>query len=454
MALMVLSLGLAAPAAAQSVPPPPDVSVTSLGMQTWTDSSLSGLQDGADPQVPQPTDADLILGQRLRWTLAGDVTKSGPALLALADARFTVDPGGPEDTPPFEWSQVRQLGTEIIAGRWTVDVGRHPVFRGGPRLVDGVQALFAPSSELRLGLWAGLVPDLFTTLPTLRPGVGPILSYTTSDVQFSVVGDLSVYDGEIDRLGLLSIGRYTLERRLEASTRIDLELMGREGARLVDGQIVLIGTPNPAVRLDALYDAFSSYTYLGSEVLDPDLQRFAARLGPLGLADGLLQEVRDPTLNHLFGATARVQPDTDGAAPRVMLTARQRMHPDPANRYTRINPQAGVVGVGEFLDVLVDGNVILVDEATQLDGGLMLYLEPGDGTVSFDTSFRAIVAEEALGGTGLYADLFVNVVSVPLDLLFIAGGTVTTEPDPLDEQDSTGVGAFVRMAKYIRPARR
>jgi hypothetical protein len=422
-------------------------------MQTWTDSSLSGVQDGTDPQVPQPTDADLVLGERLRWTLAGDVNEPGAALLALADARFTIDPGGPGDTPPFEWSQVRQLGAEVISGKWTLDVGRHPVFRGGPRLVDGVQVLFAPRSEVRLGLWGGLVPDLFTTLPTLRPGVGPVFSYTTSNVQFSVVGDLSVYDGAIDRLGLLSIGRYTLERRLEASTRVDLELLGREDTRLVDGQVTLIGTPSPAVRIEVLYDAFSSYTYLGSEVLDPDLQRFAARLGPLGLGDQLLQDVRDPTLNHLFGATARVQPDTDGAAPRVMLTARQRLNEDPANRYTRINPQAGVVGVGEFLDVLVDGNVILVDESTQLDGGVMIYLEPGDGSVSFDTSLRAIVAEEALGGPGLYGDLFVNVVSVPLDLLFIAGGSVTSERDPLDDQDSLGVGAFVRMAKYLRPPR-
>lgn len=422
-------------------------------MQTWTDSSIRELQ-GTDPNVPQPTDADLLVGERLRWTLAGEVGQPGTAVLALADARFTVDPGGPEGTPPFEWSQVRQLGTEIISGKWTLDLGRHPVFRGGPRLVDGAQALFAPSSAVRMGVWAGLVPNLFTTVPQLRPGAGPLFAYATSNVQFSVAGDASLYDGGLDRVGVLALGRYALERRFEASTRLDVEIVGQQDApRLVDGQLVLIGNPTNALRIEALYDAFSAYTYVGSEALDPDLQRFADRLGNIGLLEQIVQDIRDPTLNHLFGGSLRVRPDTEGLTPTAQLTVRERLNADPANRYTRVNPQAGVLDVGGVVDLVADGNLILVDAATQVDAGVLIYIEPGDGAVAIDSSLRVISAGTALGGSGLYGDLFLNVVSVPLDLLFIAGGTFTTEPDPIDLQQSLGLGAFVRMSKYLRPSR-
>lgn len=425
-------------------PPPPDVSVSSLGVQTWTDSAIRG--------VAPTTDMDLLVGERLRWTLAGDVNAPGTDVLALVDARFTVDPSS-QGAPPLEWSAVRQAGAQILTQRWTIDLGRAMVYRGGPRLVDGVQALYAPSDTVRVGVWAGLAPDLFTTLPRLRPGGGPIVSYATSKIQLSLVGEVLGYDGALDRAGALAMGRVSFERTLDLSARLDIEAAGPAGTRLDDGLLSAVVSPSTSFRIDAFYNAYSSYRYLTSDKLDPDLQRFAERLQQLGIDLDLTQDVRDPSLNHLVGGGVRFQPENgDGMAPRLGLVGRYRANPDPANTYTRINPQAGLVQVGGMLDVIADGNVILVDEGTQIDGGVLVYLQPA-GPLAFDASARLIKAADALGGLGWYGDLFVDIVSPELDLLMIAGGSATSETDPLDGQKDLGFGVFVRMAKYLRPKR-
>jgi hypothetical protein len=429
-----------------------DVSITSVGVQTWTSSALFG------------TDADLALAQRLRWTVAGDPAGTS-ATRMLADARFSVDPTGGD--PAFEWSSVRQLGVELSRPGYALTIGRTAVFRGGPRLVDGVQALLRPSDKVDVGLWGGLAPDVFTTLPRLRPGAGPIVSYVTPRLQASVAGDVTVAVGDpartgLDRVGVLTMVRATADRAAEASGRLDLELVGAEGTRLVDGSLFGVVTPTPFLRVDALYNAFSSYLYQNTTDLDPDLQRFAVRAGVLGTGvDAIGADTRDPRLNHVVGGAVQLQPDTDGAAPRVRVTVRNRFHPDPDNRYFRLNPQAGVVRVGDALDVLLDGNYLVIpidpldslvdpQRGTQWDAGLVATFFPGEGSVGLDGSVRYVNAPDQLAGRGWYGDLYVDVVSEELDLLVTAGGSVITEPDLGDQQD-TGVGAYLRVSKYLRP---
>ncbi|MCA9492014.1 MAG: hypothetical protein KC621_18905 [Myxococcales bacterium] len=428
---------LCAQALAQTLPS--DVSISTLGVQSWTASALA------------ETDVDAVLGQRLRWTLT-DRASEGTAALLLVDARFTVDPTGGD--PAFEWSQVRQLGVQLAGPKLTLDLGRAQVLRGGPRLVDGVQALVRATDTLEVGGWAGLQPDLFTTLPRFRPGVGPVVAYASPNVQASLVGDLTVYGGELDRVGALSMFRFAAERAAEVSARVDLEAVGDEGPRLVDGLLRASVVPVDAFRVDAFYDAFSSYLYQASTTLDPDRQRFDDRLGAISQANDLTQDTLDPRLNHLVGLGARVQPRTKGAAPRVLVEARDRFHPDPDNRFVRLHGQAGAVNLGGAVDVLADGNWIAVDGGTQIDAGLMAVVAPGP--VSVDGSFRLLQVSDDDGGdlqpSGWYADLFLDVVSEGADLLLTAGVSVANEPD-LDQQDRA-YGAFLTMSKYVRPPRR
>jgi hypothetical protein len=448
---------VAVPAAGQTLVPP-DVSVSTVGVQTWSDSSIR--------EVQAPTDMDVLLSERLRWTLAGDLNSPGTDVVALVDGRFIVDPG-PEERP-IEWGYVRTLGVEILTEKWVVDVGRSQVYRGGPRLVDGVQAMYRPSDTVRVGVWAGLAPNLFTTVPQLRPGGGPIFSYATSKVQLSVVGEALGYDGGLDRVGVLTMGRVSLERTIDVSGRLDVEVVGPlDAPRLVDGMLAVVGNPTPSLRLDALYDAFSSYRYLGSDAIDPSLNRFGQRLAQLGQQLNIVQDVRDPTLNHLVGGGVRFQPDVDGIAPRLGLTARYRHHPLEENRYLRLNPQAGLVRIADTIDVLADANYIQLNarpdqllpnqqEATgeQIDGGVLVYVEPPGSPVAIDASARAVMYADDYPGVGFYGDLFLNIVSPELDLIFIAGGAAMTETDILDEQQSLGLQAFVQMTKYLRPPRR
>ncbi len=429
-----------------------DVSISSVGVQTWTSSALYG------------TDMDVALAQRLRWTVAGDPAGIS-ATRVLADARFTLDPTGGD--PPFEWSAVRQAGVEISRSGWALSLGRSPVLRGGPRLVDGVQAVLRPTETLDVGAWVGLAPDVFTTLPRLRPGFGPVVSFATSRVQASLAGDVTMSVGDdagLDRVGALSMVRVTADRVAEASGRLDLELVGAEGTRLVDGSLFGVVTPAPFLRVDAVYNAFSSYLYQNTTDLDPDLRRFQARAGVLGTGlDAIQVDTRDPHLNHVVGGAVQIQPDLDGATPRVRVLARNRFHPDPDNRYFRLNPSAGVVRIADALDVLLDGNYLVVPidpldsllaspRGTQWDAGVVATFFPGDGTVGLDGSFRYVNAPDQLAGRGWYGDLFVDVVSEDLGLLVTAGGSIVTEPDLGGQQDS-GLGAYVRVSKYVRPAR-
>ncbi len=419
-------------------PRPSDVSISSVGMQSWTASAL------------EESDVDLVIGERMRWTLS-DRADATRASRLLADARFTVDPGG---GPTFEWSQVRQVEVQLDGPKVTLDLGRSPVLRGGPRLVDGVQALVKPSETLDVGGWAGLQPDLFTTLPRLRPGFGPVVSYADSNLQASVVGDVTFFEG-LDRVGALGMFRAAAERTAEVSARLDVEAVGLEGPRLVDGLVRGSVSPVESFRIDAFYDAFSSYLYQTSADLDPDRQRVEDRLGALSDADGITQDTFDPRLNHMVGGGARFQPRTGGAAPRVLIEVRDRFHPDPENRYFRVHPQAGVLQVAGALDLLLDGNLITVDDGQQLDGGIMAVLAPGGGPVSIDGSFRLLKVSdddgEDLQPTGWYGDLYFDVVSEAIDLLFTAGVSVADEPD-VDHQDR-GYGAYLMISKYLRPAR-
>lgn len=408
-----------------------DRAVTSLGVE-W-----------ARAQAVGEADLDLLASERLRWTLADGAF----ATRALVDARLTIDPDGPT---ALERARVSHLGVQLDDERWRLDLGRHPVYRGGPRLVDGAQVLARPSKGVEMGAWGGLAPDLFTTTPRVRPGGGPVFSLATSQVQLSVVGEaLSAPEG-LDRLGVLTLARYSAAPRLELDGRLDLQAVEEGGVGLADGSVYARFRPDEHLLLDAVYDAFSSLRYLETQDLDPLAQRFTRRAQGLGLQDAILLDTLDPTLRHLFGARARWVGTGPDLRPRAELSFRTRTDPDPANRTTRLAPQLGVSGlVGDRVDVQLDGAVIAVDAAVQGDVGVVAYVQIAD-PVALDGSLRLLVVpDEYDGRPGWYGDLFADVVAG--DFGVIAGASI--EHEPLLDFDDVALGAFVRASWWLRPPR-
>ncbi|MEN0063722.1 MAG: hypothetical protein AAGA48_16335 [Myxococcota bacterium] len=432
-------------ASAQTVPAS-DLSITSLGFQGFTTSSV-GRANGAPG-----ADVDFLLGQRLRWTL-GD--SNGVSTRALADARFTYDPqpGLQGEAQPIEVHNVRQLGLEIHGRTVTVDVGRHPVYRGGPRLVDGIQALIRTSPTVDIGFWGGLAPSVFDTDFRLRPGAGPIVAWTGSRAQASVVGEVSSFDGTLDRAGVLGMGRWSMNRVVEVSGRIDVNLATADedngGPALADAQFFTVISPTRATRFELLYNAFSSYRYVSSADADPEQRRFAQRLQQLGQVLGVNNEQVDPTINQLFGATFRaVKPGVE-TSPYFEVRGRYRQNPDVANRFARLQPTVGAVRIGGRADILLTGNWLQVDERTQFDVGVLGAWALSD-LMSVDLSFRGLTVPGDYG-FGVYTDLFIDFVAPGPDLLLLGGVSYLSEPD-VDVSDGE-LGVFFRMSKYLRPNR-
>lgn len=439
-----------------------NLSATSVGAQHW--------QSGAQQGLGGATDTDILLGQRLRWTLASN---DNFALRARVDARFTLGPG---DDVFFERHRVRQLGVSVLTSKYTLDLGRHMVLKGGPRLVDGFQFVAHVSKRLDIGAWGGLAPDLFTTEMRVRPGGGPIVAFAASRVQASLVGEFTTYEG-LDRAAVLAMARASASRTIEVSGRLDLGLLSPDGGpHLSDGQVFARWAPVSAARVDVFYNAFSSYRYQNTENLDPDVRRFAVRYlqndPRLGNA---LQDCFEPKVAHAVGSNFTIRPDTDGVAPMFGLAGRARFGAkdelppagevvapqcqfDDINGFVRVNPSFGLGGLplGGRLDLGVDGNWFVIDGRQQIDVGLTAYWEPSeDGLFAIDTSYRIIsnpyeVKDNPGGyvGLGTYADLFVDLVVPGADMTVGVGLNLESEPGPVVRD--VGIGAFGRVTKYLR----
>ncbi|MEQ1565096.1 MAG: hypothetical protein ABMA64_05620 [Myxococcota bacterium] len=427
-------LGSALAYAADDSARPTDLSVTSLG------------GDFVRAETIDRQDANLLLGQRLRWALS-------PSARLLVDGRFSVDP----DAPVFwEDSRVRELGVGFTSDSGTLLVGRHALVNGGPRLVDGAQAVanLGAAREIQAGAWAGLVPDEFTTAPTTRFGFGPILGWNRSQTSITAVGDLVFGPGGANRFGSLVLGRAEVGSKVETTGRLDwvfADGLGNSG--LADGMLFAQYRPVRATRFDVYWDSYSSLLYQTRSSLDPTVQRFASRIEELGLAAGIEQDLVNPTLHHVLGGTFATHGSGD-VYPVGAIRARTLFYPDPAERYTRAGGLVGVGGLaGERLELDLDANLWWVDTGLGGDAGVMAVFEPNpDSAFAIDGSARALFsASEFQGYPGWYADLFFDVVGRGGRSL-AAGGSWSDEPSDLVGQD-VGWGAFVRVQQWVRPER-
>jgi len=415
-----------------------DLMATSVGAQAVHSSAVG------------QTNLDLLLAERARLTFAE--SDDGFKGRVLADTRFTIDLSEGYDT--FEWNQVRQLGVRLQKPSWTLDLGRHPVYRGGPRMVDGAQFLVHPSTKVDVGLWAGLAPDLFTTAPRIRPGGGPVVSYHTPSFQASLAGEATVFpeEGGLDRVATLAMMRGSLDRLFELSGRTDLEILGENGPHVADIYSLAIYRPSEALRFDVLYNGFSTLKYQLSELQDPKVQRFAERIVQLGIDLGVNQDALDPTFHHQVGGGAQVQPDTGGTAPRVAADVRQRFNANELNRFTRAHAQAGMVDapVAGRLSLLADGSFIAANGETQMNPGLIAIWEPGDeGWFAVDLSGRALI-NPAYDGMGWYGDLFVDAVTSS-GFAVNVGTSIISEPTAALDVPDMGLMGYARLSYYLRP---
>ena len=411
-----------------------DVWSTSVGVQYLHASAV-----GAD-------DLDLLFGQRLVWTVQ---ERPGLATRALANGRFTVDPAG---DIVLERTRVSTLAAEVSGGPLTATFGRSPVYLGGPRLVDGAQVIGRFKNGIELGAWGGLAPDLFTTLPRVRPGGGPILAYVGSATQVSTVGEAVFFEGGLDRAGVLTQIRYAPGPGLQTSGRADVQLADADGrAGLADGAVSVRVAPTRAFTSDLLYDAYSSLRYRTTSELDPRIQRFAARIEALGLSEGITQDLPDPTLFHLVSLRNRLRATEGTLQPAVGLETRYRHAADPAARYGRIRPSAGFESAERF-GLTLDGGVLWVDSATQGDLGAAAWLDVlPSADLTLDGSFRLLIAPRDYGDRpGWYTDLFVE--SVLANQVVLIGGA-SLEHEPLIDFDDVALGVFMQLSTSVRHAR-
>jgi len=369
-----------------------DRSVSSVG--------VDGIWDAGATQG----DVDLFVGQRLRWTFREGATSTDQLLV---DGSVTYDP---VSLAPLERFHLVALGIERASESLVVDVGRHPVAWGGPRLVDGAQVI-ATNGDWHYGGWGGLAPDLFTTLPQLRYGGGPTVAWLQSSRQLSAVGEVLFAQGAFDRAGLLVVGRVAQDPQMEATARLDLQAT-ESAIGLADANAVVRYRPRDGVRYDASYEAYSSYRYLSSSDLDPTIVRFAERIEALGIEQGIEQDALDDTVYHQLGAGVRWDPDASAhAATTAGVHARARYAPDPEDRYGQLSGRFGVAGLARGrLEVGLDGSATVRGGGFFYgDLGVVATYEPHpESAVLLDASVRLLTSPT---GLSRYGDLFLSWLS-------------------------------------------
>ena len=168
------------------------------------------------------------------------------------------------------------------------------------------------------------------------------------------------------------------------------------------------------------------------------------------------QELNDPTIHHLVGFSGRWRPGLDAARlrPTLGLDLRYRHHAEPARRFARASLRGGLLGIGDRLDLLLDGGVLMVDRRPRGELGLSALLELGrQRLVALDGSARLSLLPGDEGGVApaWSGDLFVDVLT-PFGLVLAAGiyGEGLSVPQGWD----VAVGGLARVTWRMRLRRK
>lgn len=313
--------------------------------------------------------------------------------------------------------RVRALNLQLEGERWQVDLGRFSPLGGGWRLVDGAQGLFEVGGNVRVGAWGGLSPDPYNTAISARYGGGPVLSWRNPRAELTVLGEFLGSSFGFDRASGVVSGRYEPSKVLDLRAHLDLQAGGADRpVSPADAELQVRIDPVDDLRIDTFYNAYSSLAFLSTEQLDPGITRFAALSQALSGEPWVPQDVMDPSVYHLVGASLSWRPPvgSDGIA-RLRLEGhgRYRHHEQADRRYARGTVTAGLGSLAaDRLDVGLTQSVLWWGQRAGSETSVNVWFTPDkQRTLSLDTSVQ--MSWKALQGTELwapsvYADAFVD----------------------------------------------
>lgn len=346
-----------------------------------------------------------LLDEKLQAEVFNGTATSG-TLLLNGRLRYSFESGLFDDT------RVRDLRLHLDNPTWEADFGRIPV-DGGFRLVDGTRILARAGDRWKIGGWLGSGVSPYTTLPSARFGGGPIAEFQSDKLRLDLLGEVLVGGQGLDKLSGVAALQYDPTRRVNLSSRLDLQYGGpNQPLSIADASVFLGVQAHDRVRFDLLYDGYSSYAYLWSEKQDPSVTRFAQNAVSIDPNLVFAADELDNSMYHLTGGGVRWRPTDWGLDLRA--TTRYRYHALPDRRYTRFTLHQGVIGLaGGKLDLAVQESYLYWGGRPGWQATLLAFAEPfGESGVALDGSVqygvKALLDDLSVPGPYLYADGFVD----------------------------------------------
>lgn len=338
------------------------------------------------------------------------------------------------DKGQLDRARVRDLSLRAQADRWQVDLGRFAPTGGMFRLVDGVQVLGEVHTNLRLGFWGGLVPDPYTTIPALRYGGGPVLTWQSPRGEFSLLGEVAGTAAGLDRLAGVIRARGELSKVLEAGGHADVQL--RNGSlALADSMVWVRIDPIEALRIDVAYDGWSSLAYSVTERRDAAITRFAARSATVKGEPFNPQDATDSTTYHMASVRGRWRHEPTRF--ELSMGGRYRYHDTVHGRMLWGDLTGSLRGlVSGRLDLSLTQAVFHWASGPGTETSLRLWAQPDKGG---DWAIDASADLVMRGGTPawtptVYADLFVD--WMPLSGFSLSAGYAFTQSTDVDRWDT------------------
>jgi hypothetical protein len=233
----------------------------------------------------------------------------------------------------------------------------------------------------------------------------------------------------------------------DASGRVDWQLSDAAGSSgLADASLFAQWRPADAFRIDLLGDAWSSYRYRQTALLDPTAQRWVERILPL--VDPLPgeEEALDPTVHTMVG----LRPELRAGLTRLSVLARHRPG-SVEERFTRVQPMVRFTGIVDGrVDVMADANLVFLDTGLSASAGPTLLVELTPSRALWVDGSVRVVLDPTYEGPGWYADAYVDWLG-PAGLVLMAGAAY--ELEPVVELDDVGLTALVRMQHRFQPRR-
>ncbi len=363
----------------------------------------------------------MLLNERMRAQVVKSSSLEGQFLF---NGRMSYQIG---EEAKWDETRVRDARIHLDHADWEADFGRIPI-DGGSRIVDGARVLAVIGERWRLGAWAGSGADPYTTLPLGRYGGGPELRYQSDTLSWITVGEVMVAPEGLDRASVVSTAMMDPSRVTDLSARLDLQYSGpQRPISIADAALFVSTRPTPKLRLDALYDGYSSYTYLATEKQDPALTRFERRALAVDPGTDNPQDTLDTSMYHLFGGGVRWTEPLAQSSLELGTRLRYRWHPLIDRQYGRATLRQGLRGMaGGHVDLAFEQSASFWGGRPGWDAMVLGFFEPFErSAIAFDGSvqlgIKPLLDRPDVMGSYQYADLFMDWLS-PDGLWMVSAG--------------------------------